>query len=1024
MAQQQVNLSFLDDEPKPDVTVNLDWLADHEKNTADIVAHQAEKFGGGDRPAVQEPAVALSGEPTSLFNTSRAGLPSVNPRAIWEAGKTAASDLGQLVTTPIRALLHPRDTAEALGRIREQEETQAGHEWQQGDYPSAIRRGALNMAPFGPSVNAMIDESAVDPAKGLGHVAAAAVAPELTPENALSGAKTAMTKIGELAGSAADKIAGTTGGPGDLMMQAIKPYVRRTNFQTNLQRSMPHVVAAAEANSIPLDGLDGMMQAVPLAKQAVRAQFEATTGGRPVQVDLNPVADAMEDSISAKVKREDPAKVAAIKEQADKYRAIVPQAEAEELLKNTNAELESYYNKYPGARTAALNKNPDTALLDAQGKTLRTQLYDSMNPGDGGAVPRELQKDYGALMELEQEGFRRQNVMKRQAPTSLSQQMATWKSAGALAGGTAGAIAGGLTGGPVAGAAGAVLGDAAGAYAQTKMANWLRTRNSTDSLIARAFKDFNIKPPERPVNVGQQALPPASGAVEPQSATGSATPGSLSAQSQWQRPGSFQMPQTTNVQRDMATGQMRRMDELAMERYLQQERASGRLSLSAPAQPGEEPAIDVPYRIIPGYQARPANAPAGPFAAPASSLPASSEFSTSDIKGLQNAPYDIQRGLDGRLKVYKGATVDQNGKLPNDAGVLKVGDGDTDVSKDTWFHFNGTAGKATSVDKTPDRPLWLTNDKNFEKNEGYDGALAFQGKLKTKNTASIEDLHAVLKELDAKKGILPEKDGSPSMEKGSIGDTVFHKFGQDLISAPADALRLSVVRRALEAKGFDSLRYDEPGGNSLKDYPSVVIWDKSLLGENKVKVDQNGKLPNDAGVLKIGEDDSASDPGLKQLLMKATGVYQTDKLQSNKKYFMTDKGNLAEVKYNHPEVLDQIDKKFHKILDGMVPDDDPDNEEPEDIEPSFKDVGDALARNKLIRINDVNGGLAIHIAHIPSEEAIENLTKVLSSYKPKQVYWDFGKGGSEKAADDYSSEGSLNDFLTALYKKFPEKKKP
>ncbi len=680
MSKRQLNFAPVetDDGLTPDVTVKLNFAP--VDNTADIVAHQREKFGGGDVPPTHEPAVALSGEPGSLFMSTRGGVPTVNPRALLEAGKTGASDLAGLVTVPLGALLHPKDTAEALGQIREQQETQAGQEWQRGDYPSAIRRGALNMVPFGPSANAMLDESAVDPAKGLGHAAAAAVAPEASKvlESPLASAKTAMTKIGALADEGMNKLAGQ-GTAKEMMVQAVKPYVRRTNFTQNLDRSMPHVAAAAEANDIPLDGLDNMMQAVSQAKKMVRSQFEQIMGGRPIRVDLTPVADEMVDSISAKTRREDPAKVKEIEALADKYRATVPADEAEELLKNTNAELEAYYNKYPAARSAAVNKNPDTAVIDAQGRALRKQLYDAMDPAGKGGAPRELQRDYGALMELEQEGFRRHNVMKRQAPESLSQQAAKWNATGRVIGGLVGGVGGLATGGDAGAIIGGLAGEAGGAFAQAKMADWLRKRNSTDDLIRRAFEGYDTKPKPVSMNSGQLALPAvASPSVIPQEATGAAAPGSTSAQSQWQRPESFQMPVNTGVGRDVTTGQMRRMSELDMEKYLTQERNSGRLNLATRAAPEESPIDAEILKLTPSPRAPIPSR--GPIAAQASGLPprlalpvgsgqqagrtvipAGESFTTKDINGLQNAAYDIARDpKTGRFKkVYKSTPVEE-----------------------------------------------------------------------------------------------------------------------------------------------------------------------------------------------------------------------------------------------------------------------------------------------------------------------------------------------------------------------------
>lgn len=408
----------------------------------------------------------------------------------------------------------------------------------------------------------------------------------------------AVNKTVQAAGDLANRVAETvspTPTPESSLFRAIKPYARKIDFEKNLKLSMPRINDVVDATSKPVTGLDDLIEHhIPEAKKAVWKEYEALTGGQPIDVDLTPVADAMEGSISKKMLLEDPDAAQAIRDRAANYRGkVVPQEDAEDLLRTTNAELEAYYNKYPTARRKALDKNPETALLDAQGKSLREQIYDAIDPTNGGAAAKQLKKTYGALMELEEEGFRRLNQSKRMQPESLAQQMAKIHAAGRVVGGAGGALAGLYAGEGPGAVIGALGGEIAGGYIEGKVANWLKARGETDSLIKSAFDRFKTRstptvgstpqaiaaaqPPSRAAQLWvpqQRSLPPATGqTVLPSSGQ------------------TFQMPQNISLQ-NMAD----------IEAYLKQQAGKGQMNVEAALapQPGLLPGgipLEAPSRL-------------------------------------------------------------------------------------------------------------------------------------------------------------------------------------------------------------------------------------------------------------------------------------------------------------------------------------------------------------------------------------------------------------------------------------------
>lgn len=270
-----------------------------------------------------------------------------------------------------------------------------------------------------------------------------------------------------------------------MLTQGLKPANRQVNFERVLDQAIPQIKAAEAALGRPIATVDDLIEATAMAKKRVRADYDAIAGplrDKGSLVDITPVGEAMENSIPYKVRLENPEKADAILAQAKKYRMEIPLEKAELLLRETNAELESFYGKFPMAQRKALNADPEVARLNAQAKALRDAIYKTLDVPDQPDAARALNRAYGALMEVEDTALRRANVAKRQQPESLSEQIGGVRAAGDMARGAWRIAHGDLTG----------AADIASGHAQRSTAKFLKDQQTTDALIRRAFA--NMKP--------------------------------------------------------------------------------------------------------------------------------------------------------------------------------------------------------------------------------------------------------------------------------------------------------------------------------------------------------------------------------------------------------------------------------------------------------------------------------------------------------------------------------------------------
>lgn len=358
---------------------------------------------------------------------------------------------------------------------------------QSGGDPEAMATGGLAGALLPPAVSGAMRA-------GRAAVGAVRNAAAAASEEGISGAVAATLRR---AGAVDPKAA---------MIQALKPQNTRVNFGRELGVAMPELKAVAEETGRPIQSLADLMDATKAAKQRIWQQYEQLLGPQRAMrasIDLSPVADAIERSIPKRTALQDPARAEAMQRLAQSYRRRFSIDDAEQLLQETNADLDAYYNKFPAAKRGAQAANPDTAATVAEAEALRTAIYAHLDDVGDGAAARELKRRYGALLEIDRAAMKRQNVAARQQPESLSEQVGKVRAAADMARGTWRMLHGDLTG----------AADIAASRAGSAMSTFLKEQQTTDALIRRAFEAFEGRPVPvempPPVRIAGE-LPPAS----------------------------------------------------------------------------------------------------------------------------------------------------------------------------------------------------------------------------------------------------------------------------------------------------------------------------------------------------------------------------------------------------------------------------------------------------------------------------------------------------------------------------------
>lgn len=277
----------------------------------------------------------------------------------------------------------------------------------------------------------------------------------------------------------------------ELMTRAIKPSVKKVDFNTHLENAMPELQRVAEETGKPITNITELQDVIQTAKKDVWNKYEQilqeaeTTIPTEIKtvftIDANKIADAMESTISKHYEQTNKSGAQKIREIAQTYRekGTLGVREAEDYLQEVNNELESYYRQGVTDRNNAA-RNPNFAYIVKEAETIRNLLYEKLETLTGKDAV-QIKKLYGSLKNLEPEVNKRAIVAGRAQPISLQEQIhRPWAYAKA---------AGSLLRGDILGA-----GEAAGQLALSK---YIKQASTTDNMIKKAFELYG-KSPSKP----------------------------------------------------------------------------------------------------------------------------------------------------------------------------------------------------------------------------------------------------------------------------------------------------------------------------------------------------------------------------------------------------------------------------------------------------------------------------------------------------------------------------------------------
>ena len=127
----------------------------------------------------------------------------------------------------------------------------------------------------------------------------------------------------------------------------------------------------------------------------------AKAAGMPV--NLTPIADAIESSITPLMRKNAAGHVASLEKIADKYRGVGSINDVESMLQETNAKVADMRKLNPGDWAQATNASDTKGMLDATNKAFRETYYKALDLFGGSEGARQLNREYGTQMGLRQD---------------------------------------------------------------------------------------------------------------------------------------------------------------------------------------------------------------------------------------------------------------------------------------------------------------------------------------------------------------------------------------------------------------------------------------------------------------------------------------------------------------------------------------------------------------------------------------------------------------------------------------------
>ena len=138
------------------------------------------------------------------------------------------------------------------------------------------------------------------------------------------------------------------------------------------------------------------------------------------QINGDQIVQATRSAIPELMWTKDPAGAAAIVREAQQTwggKQFTPD-QFRDFLRTGNAGLSRFYKQAPTGQQSAITSGSAPAINDAEISGIRRALYESLDPENGGAGPREIQERTGAVTNLRNAAERRSNAILGEKPVS------------------------------------------------------------------------------------------------------------------------------------------------------------------------------------------------------------------------------------------------------------------------------------------------------------------------------------------------------------------------------------------------------------------------------------------------------------------------------------------------------------------------------------------------------------------------------------------------------------------------------
>lgn len=193
--------------------------------------------------------------------------------------------------------------------------------------------------------------------------------------------------------------------------QAIQDY---PVVMSRLVREHPELVKGNASLKQISDALDESM----MENRHYNEGFTGPVKSSGMKVDLSPISQAIEDSITPLMEKNSPAQVRQLRALAAKYRTKDSIGDLESMLRETNARVTDLNKMNPGDRYNTTTASDSKAVLDSTNKAFRQTYNQAMEKFTGSPAVRALNFEYGKMMGFRQdlEGLVQEELLRPAKP--------------------------------------------------------------------------------------------------------------------------------------------------------------------------------------------------------------------------------------------------------------------------------------------------------------------------------------------------------------------------------------------------------------------------------------------------------------------------------------------------------------------------------------------------------------------------------------------------------------------------------